>query len=45
MTEPLLEVRDVVKYFGSAIALNEISLRVNAGEVTCVLGEDRKSVV
>jgi simple sugar transport system ATP-binding protein len=40
VTEPLLEVRDVVKYFGSAIALNEISLRVDAGEVTCVLGDN-----
>ena len=40
MTEPLLEVRDVVKYFGSAIVLDEISLRVNAGEVTCVLGDN-----
>ncbi|HZR52977.1 MAG TPA: ATP-binding cassette domain-containing protein [Streptosporangiaceae bacterium] len=40
MTEPLLEVRDVVKYFGSAIALQGISLRVNAGEVTCVLGDN-----
>jgi simple sugar transport system ATP-binding protein len=37
---PLLEVREVSKYFGNALALQEISLRVNAGEVTCVLGDN-----
>jgi simple sugar transport system ATP-binding protein len=35
---PLLEVRNVSKYFGSVNALQDISLTVNAGEVTCVLG-------
>jgi simple sugar transport system ATP-binding protein len=37
---PLLEVRDVAKYFGSVNALQGISLEVYAGEVTCVLGDN-----
>ena len=43
MTEsaaPLLEVRNVSKYFGSVIALKDISTVVHAGEVTCVLGDN-----
>jgi simple sugar transport system ATP-binding protein len=36
----LLEARNVSKYFGSVNALQDISLRVNAGEVTCVLGDN-----
>jgi simple sugar transport system ATP-binding protein len=37
---PLLEVKGVAKYFGNVIALKDISLGVNAGEVTCVLGDN-----
>ncbi|MEO8745166.1 MAG: ATP-binding cassette domain-containing protein [Candidatus Dormiibacterota bacterium] len=37
---PLLEVRNVSKYFGSVIALRDISMSVRAGEVTCVLGDN-----
>jgi len=37
---PLLEARHISKYFGSVIALRDISMRVNAGEVTCVLGDN-----
>jgi simple sugar transport system ATP-binding protein len=37
---PLLEVRHVGKYFGSVNALEDISLVVHAGEVTCVLGDN-----
>ena len=37
---PLLEVRGVSKYFGNVIALKDISLGVDAGEVTCVLGDN-----
>jgi simple sugar transport system ATP-binding protein len=37
---PLLEVRNVSKYFGSVIALKDISIVVRAGEVTCVLGDN-----
>jgi simple sugar transport system ATP-binding protein len=36
----LLEARGVSKYFGSVNALTDISLKVNAGEVTCVLGDN-----
>lgn len=37
---PLLEVRHVSKYFGSVIALKDISMQVWPGEVTCVLGDN-----
>jgi simple sugar transport system ATP-binding protein len=37
---PMLEARGVSKYFGSVNALEDITLQVNAGEVTCVLGDN-----
>jgi simple sugar transport system ATP-binding protein len=37
---PLLEVREVAKYFGNVIALKDVSTVVNAGQVTCVLGDN-----
>ncbi|GAB24000.1 putative ABC transporter ATP-binding protein [Gordonia polyisoprenivorans NBRC 16320 = JCM 10675] len=37
---PLVELRDIGKSYGTIIALTGISLRVNAGEVTCVLGDN-----
>ena len=37
---PLLEVRDVCKYFGNVVALKDISVGVEPGEVTCVLGDN-----
>ena len=37
---PLLEVKGVSKFFGNVIALKDISLGVNSGEVTCVLGDN-----
>jgi simple sugar transport system ATP-binding protein len=37
---PLLEVRDVCKYFGNVVALKDVSVGVAAGEVTCVLGDN-----
>jgi simple sugar transport system ATP-binding protein len=40
VSEPLLEVRGVSKFFGSVIALREVSLTVSPGEVTCVLGDN-----
>ena len=40
MTAPLLEVRDVGKTYGSVIALKDVSTVVDAGEVTCVLGDN-----
>lgn len=36
----LLEAREVSKYFGSVNALQDISLKVKEGEVTCVLGDN-----
>lgn len=38
--EPLIEVRNLVKHFGSVIALNGVSLVVRPGEVTCLLGDN-----
>jgi simple sugar transport system ATP-binding protein len=40
MTAPLLEVDGVWKTFGSVIALQNISTTVEAGQVTCVLGDN-----
>jgi simple sugar transport system ATP-binding protein len=37
---PLLEVRHVSKFFGNVIALKEVSTRIHAGRVTCVLGDN-----
>ena len=37
---PLLEVREIGKTYGSVIALRDVSTVVNAGEVTCVLGDN-----
>ena len=37
---PILEVAQVSKYFGSVIALKDISAAVSAGEVVCILGDN-----
>ena len=37
---PALELKDVGKSFGSVIALRDITLRVDPGSVTCVLGDN-----
>ncbi|HKF35994.1 MAG TPA: ATP-binding cassette domain-containing protein, partial [Ktedonobacteraceae bacterium] len=37
---PLIEVQNVSKYFGSVIALKDISMSVRAGEVMCLLGDN-----
>ena len=36
----LLEGRNLSKFFGSVIALKDISLKVGEGQVTCVLGDN-----
>jgi simple sugar transport system ATP-binding protein len=36
----LLEVQSIGKYFGNVIALKDVSTAVNAGEVTCILGDN-----
>jgi simple sugar transport system ATP-binding protein len=40
MADPILEVCNVTKMFGSVIALSDVSARVYAGEVTCLLGDN-----
>jgi len=37
---PLLEARDVSKYFGAVVALEGVSLTVRPGRVTCLLGDN-----
>jgi len=37
---PLLELQNIGKYFGNVKALENVSTTVNAGEVTCVLGDN-----
>jgi simple sugar transport system ATP-binding protein len=38
--EPLVEMAEIGKSYGAIRALRGINLRVNAGEVTCVLGDN-----
>jgi simple sugar transport system ATP-binding protein len=38
--QPILDVRNISKYFGSVIALSDVSLNVHAGEVMCLLGDN-----
>ncbi len=40
MREPILEVRNVTKMFGSVIALSDVSATIYPGEVTCLLGDN-----
>ncbi|MEZ4607429.1 MAG: ATP-binding cassette domain-containing protein [Deinococcales bacterium] len=40
MATPLIELKDVVKTFGSVIALNGVSTSVDAGQVLCLLGDN-----
>ncbi|MGH6905304.1 MAG: ATP-binding cassette domain-containing protein, partial [Geminicoccaceae bacterium] len=37
---PLVELRDIVKRFGSVIALSGVTMKVHAGEVMCLLGDN-----
>ena len=37
MKQPVLEVRNVTKLFGSVIALHDVSAQVNAGEISVLL--------
>ena len=38
--QPVLEVRNITKMFGSVIALSNVSAKVYPGEVTCLLGDN-----
>ncbi len=40
MSQPILEVRNISKLFGSVIALQDVSAHVYPGEVTCLLGDN-----
>lgn len=37
---PNVEIRNISKYFGSVIALADVSMSVHAGEVMCLLGDN-----
>ncbi len=37
---PILEVDQISKYFGSVVALKDISAQVSGGEVVCILGDN-----
>ena len=36
----LLEAEHISKYYGNVVALNDISAQVDAGQVTCILGDN-----
>ncbi len=38
--QPLIEVRDITKFFGTVIALSDVSLALYPGEVMCLLGDN-----
>jgi simple sugar transport system ATP-binding protein len=40
MTTPLIELKAVSKYFGSVIALKDVTFDVRPGEVHCLLGDN-----
>jgi simple sugar transport system ATP-binding protein len=40
MSDTLLELRSISKYYGNIIALTGVTTTVNPGEVTCVLGDN-----
>jgi simple sugar transport system ATP-binding protein len=40
MTEPVLRVDRVAKRFGQVVALQDVSMSVPAGQVTCLLGDN-----
>jgi|JI10StandDraft_1071094.scaffolds.fasta_scaffold69202_2 simple sugar transport system ATP-binding protein len=40
MTSPLIELQNVSKFYGTVIALKDVSIAVNAGEVLCLLGDN-----
>ena len=40
MEKSLIDVQDITKHFGSVIALGGVSIKVNSGEVHCLLGDN-----
>ena len=39
-TPPVIEVKNIVKHYGSVIALSGVSMTVSQGEVLCLLGDN-----
>src|SRR5213592_3902805 len=39
-TPHLLQFEHICKYFGNVVALKDVSLHVNSGEVLCILGDN-----
>ena len=37
---PLLEARNVSKYFGAVVAIEDVSLEVRPGQINCLLGDN-----
>lgn len=37
---PILEIKNIVKYFGNNLAVNNVSFNINPGEVVALLGEN-----
>lgn len=37
---PVIEVKNIVKHYGSVIALSGVSMQVSSGEVLCLLGDN-----
>ena len=40
MSEYILQLENISKFFGSVIALNGVTLRLRHGEVHCLLGDN-----
>jgi simple sugar transport system ATP-binding protein len=40
MTQSILELKNVSKFFGNVVALMDVSISVNPGIITCVLGDN-----
>jgi simple sugar transport system ATP-binding protein len=40
VTAHLLEAAGITKHYGNVVALNDVSCHVDAGEVTCILGDN-----
>ena len=40
MTQPLIQMKNIEKHFGSVIALAGVSVDIHAGECHCLLGDN-----